>query len=87
MKNGGVCIPWKYLRESVEDRGEKTKKRAREGELIYRKPPAGKYRGPAKPWTMTLWMSMLPPLWGLHSLIRMYLPDLQGSVRKFSARE
>lgn len=42
----------------------------------YLNPPAGKNRGPAKPCAMILWISMLPPLCGLQSLMRMKRPDL-----------
>jgi hypothetical protein len=45
----------------------------------YRISIEGKNLGPAKPWAMMLWTSILPPLYGLQSLISMKRPDLLDS--------
>jgi hypothetical protein len=46
----------------------------------YRSSIEGKNLGPAKPWATTLWISMFPPLNGLHSFIRINLPDLDSVI-------
>jgi hypothetical protein len=49
-------------------------------QALYRKPPLGKNLGPAYPWAMMLWISMLPSLRGLHSLMRINLPELTNRL-------